>query len=516
MKHSQFLSTMASDQVIEESREIRREALALLKDSYKNSHDKDFVKLNFGLCGNYIQVISDMLENDCKSGPQKSSCFYTLNQLIYIRETLFSLANVTGGSVTPHVRWLEIENVFKNRIIVGMIKNYGFLDLEKFLDACKDTFCEQFGGIKNPIKVYTTLDALFALAKSDEVLEENKSFNTKVFEIYPFSNLQELFNEHIKDKLIKNVEEFQERDSGWVLRGINYLTVNVFKHNPLRAGKYIDLPDPIKNKKACINVKNEDEMCFKWAVLCGLYHEKQRDEENNKIPKIPNSNRVSKYIPFEEEMNLDFSGINFPTSPCEFEKFERQNNISINLYAVEKNEKDFKIIVAQPSKICKKKGRKHLNLLMLQKVEEYYESKSDSACLDLENKNITKKRKVSVLKSNYNHHYLYIKSVERLVGKQISKRTKFFCDICFHYFHKKDNLEQHEEKCREKNECEVVLPDENNTEERFVKFKNFGNKISVPFTIYADFESLLKPVDGNPRQEIIHEPLSVGYHLKCR
>lgn len=189
------------------------------------------------------------------------------------------------------------------------------------------------------------------------------------------------------------------------------------------------------------------------------------------------------------------------------------------MYAIErneKNEKEFKVIVAQPSKIGKKKGRKHLNLLLLQKVEECYEIESENACFDAENKNVTKKRKTVVLKSNYNNHYLYIKSLERLVSKQVSRRTKFFCEICFHYFHKKDDLEKHEEKCQEKNDCEIVLPAEDNDQERFVKFKNFGNKIPVSHTIYADFEALLKPAEGDPRKEIIHEPLSVGYLLKCR
>ena len=109
---------------------------------------------------------------------------------------------------------------------------------------------------------------------------------------------------------------------------------------------------------------------------------------------------------------MDFSGISFPTSLLEIEKFERQNEISINLYAVERienNEDEYKIIVAQPSVIGKKVGSRHSNLLLLQKVEECYEIESESECFDFENKNITKRRKTMVLKSNYNNHYLYIK-----------------------------------------------------------------------------------------------------------
>lgn len=131
-----------------------------------------------------------------------------------------------------------------------MLKNYGFLDVEQFLDACKETFCEQISSLRHSVKVNTTFDAVFSLVKSDEVLEENKSFNTKTFEIYAYSNLNDLFDDNIKDQLLKTIEEFQERDSGWTLKEINYLNINIFKFNPLRAGSYIELPRFLQNKKA--------------------------------------------------------------------------------------------------------------------------------------------------------------------------------------------------------------------------------------------------------------------------
>ena len=186
--------------------------------------------------------------------------------------------------------------------------------MEQFLEACKKTFREKILLLKSSVKINTTFDALFSLIKSDEVLEENKSFNTKSFEIHQFSNLNDLYDENVRDKLLQIIEEFQERDSGWTLKEINYLNINIFKFNPLRAGSYMDLPKTLQNKKACINVKNQDQQCFKWAVLCGLYHDKHRDEDG-KVPNLKNSDRVSKYTAFESECNLDFSGINFPTSP---------------------------------------------------------------------------------------------------------------------------------------------------------------------------------------------------------
>ena len=41
-----------------------------------------------------------------------------------------------------------------------------------------------------------------------------------------------------------------------------------------RGGPYIDSPDWIKYKKATINLKNEDDECFKYAITVTLNHER--------------------------------------------------------------------------------------------------------------------------------------------------------------------------------------------------------------------------------------------------
>lgn len=75
----------------------------------------------------------------------------------------------------------------------------------------------KISSLKKSVKVNKTFGALFSL-------EENKSFDTK----NQCSNLSNLFDENIRDKLVKIIEEFQERDFGWTLKQINYLNINVF------------------------------------------------------------------------------------------------------------------------------------------------------------------------------------------------------------------------------------------------------------------------------------------------
>ena len=54
---------------------------------------------------------------------------------------------------------------------------------------------------------------------------------------------------------------------GWCLLNLVSLSINVVRYNPLRASSFIDLPKSIKAKQACINVQNNDNKCFLWAVL---------------------------------------------------------------------------------------------------------------------------------------------------------------------------------------------------------------------------------------------------------
>lgn len=347
---------MNSYSVVSESRRIRREAYDVLKECYKNPENKQLLEIKFNFCDVLLSVIRFMFKNDCKNGPEKTSCFYTINHLLAIKENLFNLLNVSGGAVNPFVKWLELEEIFDGCIKVGMIKNFGFLDITDFLTASRDIFCEQVNRIHQSVKVYVKLEALFSLTKVDRVIEDNKSFISDVFPIYQYSDTPNLYNTKVIEVLKKNIEEFQETDSGWTLKSINFLTVHIHKYNPLRAGTYIELPKFIQKKRACINVRNDDEYCFKWAVISALVHQDIEKQHKNGIAakNIQNPSRVSTYKKAEKKFNLDFSDISFPVDPTDIKIFEKKNDISINLYIVHETEnEEQKICVAQPSSLKK-------------------------------------------------------------------------------------------------------------------------------------------------------------------
>ena len=61
----------------------------------------------------------------------------------------------------------------------------------------------------------------------------------------------------------------------------------------VREASYIELPEKIKLSRACVNIKNLDNKCFKWSLLAYKHY----DEITNK-----HKNEVSCYKKYEHEI----------------------------------------------------------------------------------------------------------------------------------------------------------------------------------------------------------------------
>ena len=66
-------------------------------------------------------------------------------------------------------------------------------------------------------------------------------------------------------------------------------------------GDFIPLPNSIKNKKACINVKNDDNKSFMWSIILGLHK------------PDTHTDRITKYVNYVK--NYDWSMLTFPINP---------------------------------------------------------------------------------------------------------------------------------------------------------------------------------------------------------
>ena len=286
--------------------------------------------------------------------------------------------------------------------------------------------------------------------------------STDIYEIY----------EEMIDEIEEEIQKVENaHGSGWVFVEVENLTLHTVIWDPLKAGSYINLPKELKNKKAIINMKNEDNKCFMWCVLRALN------------PKKKNAERVDEDLKSKEH-TLNMDGIAYPVDFRGIDRFEKQNpKISISVLGYNEEEKVY------PLKLSKYTGSEHDIILLL-------------------------------IKDGDNSHYCLVKNISALLYSQINKHKekRYFCLNCFNGFNTPESLNNHKEYCYN-NECvKINMPPTGS----FLEFKNFVHSEKAPFSIYADFESLIKPLDvcdPDPEKSYTkkyqkHEPISFVYYIK--
>jgi len=138
-----------------------------------------------------------------------------------------------------------------------------------------------------------------------------------------FEDIDEGLKESIK-KMYTSFIEFQRQGSNWSIDNVVNRTIHMARYRPLKGSSYIPLPIKLRSKHAIINIKNKDNKCFMWSVLAALYPV-QRDGE-----------RIWKYK--DHVSTLNFSGISRSVKLVDIPKFEKQNEISVNVFGYEKSE----------------------------------------------------------------------------------------------------------------------------------------------------------------------------------
>ena len=92
---------------------------------------------------------------------------------------------------------------------------------------------------------------------------------------------------------------------------------------PLGGSCYIPLSKFLAAKKAIINLKNDDDECFKWAITRALK------------PVEKNTERIDKKLREKSEV-LNWDGLKFPVNLSDINKFENHNSsISANVFVYE-------------------------------------------------------------------------------------------------------------------------------------------------------------------------------------
>ena len=172
-------------------------------------------------------------------------------------------------------------------------------------------------------------------------------------------------------------------------------------------------------------------------------------------------------------------------------KVERLNNVSISVQEGKEDREGF----VYPLKASKEVNERHVDLLLI--------ADDDT------------------------NHYCLVKDINNLLGSQYSNTNNktYFCRFCLHGFSRhytsrdkaqhrrtdkemKEKLEDHEKNCFAFVAQRIEFPDE-----PVVKYENIQKQVKAPFTVYVDFESILKQLsgDGNKYQE--HVTCSYAYQI---
>ena len=128
--------------------------------------------------------------------------------------------------------------------------------------------------------------------------------------------------------------------------------MNVDGYQPMVGSSYIKLPEYIKNKKAVINPKNDDQECFAWAMTIG--------QNLDKIPIHPE--RINDYARELRNISINEKNINYPVEVDNrvYKKIINENDFIFNVYSYDYNNDKFMLY---PLFITEQPKSKHVNLL---------------------------------------------------------------------------------------------------------------------------------------------------------
>ena len=102
--------------------------------------------------------------------------------------------------------------------------------------------------------------------------------------------------------------------------GIHYVYIKI---NLNRGGSYIDSSICIKSKKAIINLKYNEDKCFRYTISVALNHEKIKKDLQ----------KIRKFWSFIKQ--FEWKGITFPSRATNCKKFKTNYNlIALNVWLI--------------------------------------------------------------------------------------------------------------------------------------------------------------------------------------
>ena len=249
-----------------------------------------------------------------------------------------------------------------------------------------------------------------------------------------------------------------------MLNGIVNVILEIYKVNDIQVSSWVELPKKYKNKKSIINIKNDDQFCFLWCILAHLF------------PVEDHKNRTSSYSMHVNKLNLE--GLEFHMKVKAFPKFEKLNNLHVNVFELTKT------VLTQI----------HINM------------NYDQPQIDL---------------LLFENHYCLITKLHCILNKD--SHLKWVCRRCLTAFSSEDILSQHIDRCQKQQPTNITFSWKDH-----LKFEDYHMKVPVPIRVYADFECINHAVSqpaelhtndreaapkGDPKVLDKQIPIAVGFYL---
>nr|CAI5856339.1 unnamed protein product [Callosobruchus analis] len=147
-----------------------------------------------------------------------------IGRIKHIFDELSYTENCAELEVAKHrVHWEDSQSAFHNRIHTGVITNIKHKDPTHFLEDSKAIFERRIQSVikkNSAVKVNVAFCGEFVISKADKVITEFKYFTTSNSPIYQDTNIREWFDSKVTHPIMKQLQEFQEKDSGWALKRV--------------------------------------------------------------------------------------------------------------------------------------------------------------------------------------------------------------------------------------------------------------------------------------------------------
>ena len=155
-----------------------------------------------------------------------------------------------------------------------------------------------------------------------------------------------------QQEVLQKFSKWMSQANGWVVHRIWRHYNNIAMCNPLKGSSYIYLPPELRNlKHGLINMKNNDNQCFRWC------HIRRFNPPENHPERIKKSDRLM-------VDKLDYTGVEFPVSSKHYSRIEAQNKVNVNLFGYE-NKQFFLVYISTG-------GHEELNRLLISDEEKQH------------------------------------------------------------------------------------------------------------------------------------------------